>query len=342
MKTITIGLFGAGRIGRLHGENLIHSFRNVRIKYLVDAYLNDDMKEWATSVGIEQVSTDPQVIFQDPEVDAILICSSTNTHADLIESGAKAKKDIFCEKPLDLNITRIKEILKVVEEHKVRLQVGFVRRFDHNYCGLHQAVSQGKIGSPNIVRITSRDPDFPSMDYLRYSGGIFVDQAVHDLDMARYLIGAEPVEIFSYGSCLLRPEIQDFEDVDTAVTVIRFENGALATIDNSRKAVYGYDQRAEVFGTEGCVCMSNDTPHNAVTLTGEGVCSEKPHWFFLERYNQGFINEMTDFFQMLQSDAMPSVTGHDGLMAVYMAEAATMSSRQGRPVKIQEIIDLYN
>lgn len=337
-KQITLGLFGAGRIGRLHAENIANNFRAVEIKTLADVFLNDDMQKWAESIGIRQCTKDPDDIFNDAEIDAVLICSSSDTHADFIIRAAKKGKDIFCEKPIDHDIARIKEALAEVEKAGVKLQVGFVRRFDHNHRKVYETVRAGKCGQPHIIKITSRDPAPPPIEYLKRSGGLFYDQSIHDFDMARFLSGSEVDEVFAAAEVLVDKEIGEIGDVDTALVTLKMENGAMALIDNSRKAVYGYDQRTEVFGSKGCVIAANDTPNTTRLYTEDGVESEKPYWFFLERYNDAFIEEIKDFVDMLISDTEPQVTGQDGLISVYIAKAATLSIRENRPVKISEVM----
>lgn len=340
MKQITLGLFGAGRIGRLHAENIMNNFRNVRIKTLADVFMNDDMECWAKSIGIEQCTKEPEDIFSDAEINAILICSSSDTHAEFIIRACSAGKDIFCEKPIDHDIDRILEALDAVKKSGVKLQVGFVRRFDHNHRKVFETVRDGKIGDPHIIKIVSRDPAPPPIEYLKRSGGLFYDQSIHDLDMARFLSGSEVDEVYAAANVLVDEEIGNIGDVDTALITLKMRNGALALIDNSRKAVYGYDQRSEVFGSKGCIMAENDVPNTTKLSTEDGVISEKPPWFFLERYNKAFIEEIKNFIDMLINDTEPEVTGHDGLVSVYIAKAATLSMKENRPVKMSEVCDI--
>ena len=332
---IKIGILGAGRIGKLHAENVV-VMPEVEIKTIADPFANEQTQAWAEGIGVKNVSKDPNEVFNDPDIDAVFICSSTDTHSQFIIEAARAGKHIFCEKPIDHDIDRIKEALAVVEKAKVKLQVGFVRRFDHNHQKVRDIVQEGKIGDPHIVKVTSRDPEPPPVEYVKVSGGIFFDMMIHDFDMVRYLAGSEVEEVYTQAAVLVDPAIGEAGDVDTAIVTLKFKNGAIGVIDNSREAVYGYDQRVEVFGSKGCVQDFNDTPSTTVLSTVEGVFSDKPHWFFLERYNDAFIAEIKAFVDAIVNDTEPVVNGMDGLKPVLIADAATKSFKEGRPVKVAE------
>jgi len=335
-KKIKVGILGAGRIGKLHATN-IAGMQNAEIVVIADPFANEDMVKWAASIGVNNVTKNPDEVFSNPEIDAVIICSSTDTHADFIIKAAQAGKHIFCEKPIDTDINRIKKALEEVDKAGVKLQVGFVRRFDHNHKKVRDYVAEGKIGNPHIVKITSRDPQRPPMEYVKVSGGIFMDMMIHDFDMARYLSGSDVEEVYATGAVLVDPRFADYDDVDTAIVTLKFKNGALGVIDNSRETLYGYDQRTEVFGSKGCAAVSNDTPNTCVLTTSEGVYSDKPVWFFLERYNDAFIYEIQEFFKAIINDTEPPVTGIDGLRPVEIAMAAMKSLKEGRPVKLSEI-----
>ena len=264
MKKVRIGLLGAGRIGKLHGENLAHAVPEAELYAVADPFMNDATRAWAADMGIEKCYDDPEKIFNDPTIDAVFICSSTNTHAEFIMRAAKAGKHIFCEKPIDTNLAKIEEALEAVKKAGVKLQVGFVRRFDHNHKMVRDTVASGRLGKPNIVKVTSRDPDHQSMDYIKVSGGIFMDMTIHDFDMVRYLAGSEVTEVTAYGAALSGAGYDQYDDVDTAIVMMKFENGALGVIDNSRAAHYGYDQRTEVHCDKGCVQVSNDLNDQAM------------------------------------------------------------------------------
>ena len=331
-----IGLIGAGRIGKLHGELLTYHIPEAVIKTVAEIDI-DNIKPWAKQLNIFNLTTDTGDILNDPEIEAVLICSSTDTHAQLIIEAARAGKHIFCEKPIDFNIKKIKQALKSVQDAGVKLQIGFNRRFDHNFMKVREYVKSGKLGAVHIVKITSRDPTPPPLAYLKVSGGIFLDMTIHDFDMARYLSVSEVEEVYAQGAVLVDPAIGGIGDVDTAITTLKFKNGAMGVIDNSRQAVYGYDQRVEVFGSKGYVEVENDFPNSAKLSTAEGVTRDKPQYFFLERYRMSYIEELKTFVDAVAKDKEPPVTGSDGLQPVLIGTAALKSLKERRPVKIQEV-----
>jgi len=337
MKKYKVGIIGAGRIGRVHGASITYNLPNAEVVAVSDVRL-EGVREWATSLGIETVTEDYKDILNNPDIDVVLVCSSTDTHAEISIAAAKAGKDIFCEKPIDYDLDRIKEVLRVIEETGVKFQVGFNRRFDHNFARINQVTKDGKIGQAHIIKITSRDPEPPPVSYVKVSGGIFLDMAIHDFDMARFQAGSEVDEVYAVGSCLIDPEIGEAGDVDTAITTLKFKNGAMAVIDNSRKAVYGYDQRVEVFGSKGSIEARNDTATNTIMRTNESVTQDKPLYFFLERYMASFTEEMKQFFEAVSNDTPVPVGGIDGLNSVVIGLAAKKSVAEGRPVKISEIL----
>lgn len=332
-----LGLIGAGRIGKLHGEIVTYNIPGVDIKTVADIYA-DQAKEWADHLRIANLTSDYRDILRDPEIDAVLICSSTDTHAQMIIEAADAGKHIFCEKPIDFDIDRIRQALRAAEAASVKLQIGFNRRFDHNFRKVREVVENGDLGDVHIVKITSRDPAPPPIEYVKVSGGIFLDMAIHDFDMARYLSASEVDTVFAQGAVLIDPEIGKLGDVDTAITTLTFKNGALGVIDNSRQAVYGYDQRVEVFGSKGYVEVKNDFPNSAVLSTADGVTSEKPHYFFLERYKTSYIEELKAFTGAVTRDEETPVTGNDGLQPVLIGVAALRSLKENRPVAVEEML----
>jgi myo-inositol 2-dehydrogenase/D-chiro-inositol 1-dehydrogenase len=335
MNKVIVGIIGAGRIGKLHAENLLR-IPGVKLKTVADIF-TDTLKEWAQRAGIECMTNDYKDIMNDPEINAVLICSSTDTHTQLIQEAAKAGKHIFCEKPISFAIEQTKEALQVVKKAGVKFQTGFNRRFDHNFKRVHEMIQQGKIGDPHIIKITSRDPEPPSKDYILKSGGLFMDMSIHDFDMARYLAGSEVEEVFVQGAVLVDPLFRECGDVDTAVITLKFQNGALGVIDNSRKAVYGYDQRVEVFGSKGCVTVKNDFPNSAELSTAEGVYADKPKYFFLERYKEAYMDEMKAFIASLLHDTSVPVDGNDGYQAELIAYAAKKSFLERRPIRLDQI-----
>lgn len=332
-----VAVIGAGRIGRVHIENICSAVREMEIKTVADPYLNAEGEAFVKSFGIPNVTKDVDSIFADPEIEAVLICSSTDTHADLIMQSAKAGKHIFCEKPVDHDVERVRMALAAVKEAGVKMQIGFVRRFDHNHRAVYDAVRSGKIGTPHILRISSRDPQPPTIEYVRRSGGIFYDMMIHDFDMIRFLAGCEVTEVYAKGAVLVDPAIGAEGDVDTALVTLTFENGAIGMIDNSRQAVYGYDQRLEVFGSEGAVQDENDIPNTVVVSRADGTSYGTAYQVMWDRYTQAFVDEMKAFADAVINDKVPPITDQDGLYPVLMAAAANKSIKEGRPVKISEV-----
>ena len=336
METVKVAVLGCGRIGKLHGTNLVQSVPQAEVVAVADPFMNDGIKEWAAGLGIPKVLEDPIEAINLPEVQAILICSATPTHVELIEAAAKAGKHVFCEKPLHTDVKKIKECIKLCEDAGVKLQVGFVRRFDHNHSKVQQVVASGRLGKPAIVKVSSRDPEDPPMAYVEVSGGIHVDMTIHDFDMVRYLSGSDAEEVYAIGMCL-NPEFAKYDDVDNTIITIKFKNGAIGVIDNTRSSCYGYDQRTEVQCEKGCVQVSNDLENTAMISSAEGVEVAKPTWFFLERYNDAFIEEDTQFCKVVLGEQEIPVTGNDGLQPVLMARAAKLSLQENRPVKLSEV-----
>lgn len=334
---LKIGIIGAGRIGKVHGESIAHYVKGAEIKAVADTFVSDETIHWANSLGISHTYKDYHKILDDPEIDAVLICSSTNTHSAISIEAIHAGKHVFCEKPIDLDIGRIKEVIVELQKSNVKYQVGFNRRFDHNFKAIRDAVAEGKIGQPHIVKITSRDPNPPSIDYVKISGGLFLDMAIHDFDMVRYLSGSEVTEVYATGNVLVDKAIGEAGDIDTAIVTLKLANGGMAVIDNSRKACYGYDQRAEVFGSKGQISVSNDSGSTAVWSTETGVTAEKPLYFFLERYMQAYANEITQFADAIVNNKQVTVGAEDGLKSVMISLAAKKSLQENRPVKIAEI-----
>lgn len=333
---INVGIIGAGRIGRVHAENLAYRIPEARILAVSDVFL-EAAEKCAADYQIPAAFKDHRAILENKDIEVVVICSSTDTHAQFISEAAAAGKHIFCEKPIALDLAKIDEALAAVERNQVKLQIGFNRRFDPNFKQARDQVAAGKIGTPHILRITSRDPAPPPLEYVKVSGGIFLDMTIHDFDMARYLMGSEVEEVYAAGAVLVDPAIGAAGDVDTALITLRFANGALGAIDNSRKAVYGYDQRVEVFGSEGVVVVANNTPHRAVLSNAEGVHSALPLYFFLERYTEAYVAEMKAFIEAIRQNTPPSVTGLDGRIPVVIGLAAWKSYREKRPVKLNEI-----
>ncbi|MGA9058787.1 MAG: inositol 2-dehydrogenase [Terriglobia bacterium] len=331
-----IGIIGAGRIGAVHAETL--AFRLPEAKALIIADINRPAaEEVATRYGIPRVTESAEEVLADPEIEAVLICSSTDTHADLIVAAAGAGKHIFCEKPIDHRLEKIDRALAAVKRFGVQLQIGFNRRFDPNFLKVREIVKSGGIGEPHVLKITSRDPSPPPEAYIRASGGIFLDMTIHDFDMARYLMGSDVTEVYARATVLVDPVFEKAGDWDTAVVTLTFANGALGTIDNSRKAVYGYDQRVEVFGSEGMVTVANNAPDSHICLDRTGTHSSLPLNFFMERYTESYLREMQAFVDSVRENKPVPVTGNDCLMAVAIGLAAAKSVKENRSVKLSEI-----
>lgn len=337
METIQVGVIGAGRIGKVHAENIAKFVPEMEIKTIADPCMSGETVEFLQRLRIPNIVRDADIILQDPEIKAVIVCSPTDLHAEYAIKAARAGKDVFVEKPVDYRIERVKEVIRAAKESGVKLQVGFNRRFDHNHRAVYEAVRAGKVGKVHLVKISSRDPEPPSIDYVKVSGGIFYDMMVHDFDMARFLAGSEVTEVFTCGGVLVDPAIGEAGDVDTAVVSLKFASGAMGVIDNSRRAVYGYDQRVEVFGDQGAVMDVNDTPNNAAFYGADGTVSSACYKVMWDRYTGAFAAEQRAFAEAVIRDTEPQVTGEDGLYPILIAAAAAKSLKEGRPVKISEI-----
>ncbi len=324
------GLFGAGRIGKIHGGN-IAARSDCMLAYVADPF-QESAQELADQHGAKVVSIEE--ILADETIDAVIIASPTDTHADFIEASAKAGKDIFCEKPIDLDIKRVEQCLKTVKQCGVTLSLGFNRRFDPNFRQLKKQMDEGTIGKAEMVVITSRDPSPPPVEYIKKSGGLFRDMMIHDFDMAIWLLGEMPCEVMAYGSCLVDPEIGKAGDIDTAVVMLKTASGKIAQINNSRRSIYGYDQRIEVHGSEGALAAGNVKEHTVTHMGNQGLSTALPLHFFLERYMQAYQNELNDFIDAIKNNQQPLVHGIDGKNSLMLADAAWQSHETGKPVKI--------
>jgi len=333
---LNLGLIGAGRIGHLHAANLARHVPRARLLTVADP-VEVAARDCAERFGIPRAVSDEQALLDDPAIDAVLVCSSTDTHARLIEAAAAAGKHVFCEKPIALSLPTIDRALAAVDRAGVKLQIGFNRRFDANYRRVRQAIERGEIGQPWLLRITSRDPAPPPIDYIKVSGGLFLDMTIHDFDMARFLIDADVEEVYATAGVLVDDAIGAAGDVDTAIVVLRFANGVIGTIDNSRQAVYGYDQRVEVLGSGGAIDTANNYPNAATLSDRHGVRRDLPLNFFLERYAESYRAELTAFVDAVLDDTPTLVTGHDGRVPVAIALAAATSHREHRPVRVADV-----
>ena len=334
---ISLGIIGAGRIGKVHAQSIMNHITSARLKTIADPFMNEETEASLRALGVSDCAKDYKKILNDPEIDAVLICSSTNTHADISLEAIAAGKHVFCEKPVSQDIAKIREVMEKLKGTKLKYQVGFNRRFDHNFEAVRAAVANGDVGDVHIVRITSRDPAPPPPEYAAVSGGMFLDMTIHDFDMVRYLTASDVVEVFANGAVLVDPLIGKAGDIDTAIISLKMANGALAVIDNSRKAAYGYDQRAEVFGSKGQASVSNDTNSSLILSSETGIHAEKPLYFFLERYMASFTKEVRMFVQAIEQDCPVPVDINDGLQPVLIAAAALRSLKEHRPVLLSEI-----
>ncbi len=332
---VRVAVLGTGRIGRMHAELLAHRVPGASLAGVFDV-VPEAAAEVASRLGVD-AATDASELLGAPDVDAVAVCTSTDTHVDAVVAAAGAGKAVFCEKPVSLDLAEVDRALAAVETAGVALQVGFNRRFDPSHRAVRDAVAAGQVGEPQLVRISSRDPAPPPLAYIEVSGGIFLDMTVHDFDMARFVTGREVVEVFATGGVMVDPAIGEAGDIDTAVVVLRHENGAITTIDNSRQAVYGYDQRVEVFGSAGMVASENPLATTAVLRTAEGARAAPLPYFFLDRYIPSYLDQWAAFVEMVASGGPSPVTGADGRAPLVIGLAAWRSLREGRPVATSEI-----
>ncbi len=329
---INVCLVGCGRMGQAHAKH-IHQSPLANLYCVVDP-IEKNAQKIAHETGAK-VYPDFATALNDMSVDAVVIVSSTSTHADLICAAARAKKPIFCEKPIDLDLKRIDQCLSVVNESQVPLFVGFNRRFDLSFRTLHNNIREGKIGSLEFLIISSRDAPFPDLAYLKTSGGMFKDMAIHDFDMARWLLNEEPTEVYAQGSCLIDKRVGEFGDIDTAMIVLKTKSGRHCHINNSRRCVYGYDQRIEAYGSKGMLRAHNMTPTCLEFSNEEGIHTDIPHPSFPQRYNEAYRFELESFFNdVVKNKKSPEISGEDGRQALVIAEAANLSLEKGIPVKI--------
>ena len=330
MEHMRFGLLGAGRIGQIHGAN-IAARNDARLVAVADA-APQAAAALAARTGAAVASA--EAILADAGIDAVLVCTPTDMHADMIEAAVAAGKAVFCEKPVDLDAARIRRCLAVVEKSGRPLMIGFNRRFDPNFASLEKRLRQGEAGAIEIVSVISRDPSPPPVDYVRRSGGLFRDMMIHDFDMARFLLAEEPVEVFALGSSLVDPAIGEAGDVDTAAVLMKTASGKIAQISNSRRASYGYDQRIEVHGSKGMLRAGNVHETTVESATASGFRADPVQNFFLERYAAAYRAELDAFVAACTGGVAPAPSGRDGLKAQMLADAATESVRTGKPVAV--------
>jgi myo-inositol 2-dehydrogenase / D-chiro-inositol 1-dehydrogenase len=328
-----VALFGAGRIGRIHGSN-IANLPGVKLKYVCDPF-GDNAAQLAAQLGA--VVSTPEAVFADPSIDVIAVGAPTDTHSDLITRAAAAKKHIFCEKPIDLSVARAVACAKAVKDAGIACMIGFQRRFDPTFNEAKERLERGEIGKPEMLVVTSRDPGAPPAQYLKGSGGIFRDMLIHDFDIFRWILcgdGDEADTLYATGSVLVDPEIASVPDIDSSVVTLRTKKGRLAQINTSRRAAYGYDQRFEVLGSQGMLQCGNHRPSEVVQSDAHGVRADKPENFFLQRYREAYRLELAHFFECLQSGKPFRTTIEDGVAAQKLADAAAQSLESGQVIKL--------
>jgi myo-inositol 2-dehydrogenase/D-chiro-inositol 1-dehydrogenase len=333
-RPLRIAVLGVGRIGGMHAELLAHQVPGAELAAVADA---EPSSAGAVGDRLGVPACDVDEVLANPRVEAVAICSSTDTHVDLLVAAAGAGKAIFCEKPISLDLAEVDRGLAAVAAARVPFMVGFNRRFDPAHHAVRDAVTSGEIGDPHLMRITSRDPAPPPLTYVMVSGGIFLDMTIHDFDMARFVTGSEVLEVYAQGAVRVEPSFAEAGDVDTAVVTLRHANECLTTIDNSRQAVYGFDQRVEVFGSKGMAASENPFAYTSVVRTAGGTRTPTLPYFFRERYIPSYLREWSAFVDAVRSRATPPVTGADGRAPLVIGLAAWRSLREHRPVAVTEI-----
>ena len=327
---LKVGIIGCGRIGAVHGHS-IKTLSNARTVAVSDPFV-ESAEKLAASLGAEV--RESEAIISASDVDAVIIATPTTTHYDLIHSAARAGKAIFCEKPIDMSADRIRDCMKVVEENDVAFMTGFNRRFDANFANIQARIAAGEVGDVELLTILSRDPSPPPIEYVKTSGGIFRDMMIHDFDMARFLLGEEPVSIYATGSALVDPAIGEADDVDTAAVTLKTASGKICQISNSRRATYGYDQRLDVHGSKGMLRAENQLENTVEVALESGFARAPAQHFFLERYHGAYIAEFKHFADCLESNRKPTPTAEDGLRAQLLADAATKSMNSGAVIQL--------
>jgi myo-inositol 2-dehydrogenase / D-chiro-inositol 1-dehydrogenase len=335
VRTIRIGLIGAGRIGRMHAELLARRVPGAAVGIVYDVHTPFAL-EVAQALGVPAAGGVDEVLASD--VDAVAVCSSADTHVDLMVAAAEAGKAVFCEKPVSLDLEELERGLDAIESHAVPFQVGFNRRFDPAHASVQEAVAAGRIGEPHLVRISSRDPEPPSLEYVRTSGGLFLDMMIHDFDMARFVTGSEVVEVFARGGVRIAPAFAEAGDIDTALVTLVHASGCLTAIDNCRATAYGFDQRVEAFGADGMAASENPPAHSGVVLTADGAHRPTLPHFFLERYLPSYEREWLAFVSSLQAGTAPPVGVQDARAPLVIGLAAWQSLREGRAVRLDEVV----
>ena len=331
---LRIGIIGVGRIGRMHAELVAHQVPGAALGAVYDAH-EPAARGVAAELGVPAVASVAEIL--DGDLDAVAICSSSDTHVDLLVAAADAGKALFCEKPVSLDLAEVDRALGAIDAAGVPFQVGFNRRFDPAHASVREAVVSGAVGEPHLVRISSRDPEPPPLDYVKSSGGLFLDMMIHDFDMARFVTGTEVIEVFARGALRIEPSFAEAGDIDTALVTLVHQDGCLTAIDNSRRAAYGYDQRVEVFGSEGMAVSENPRAHTGAVVTADGERRPTNPYFFLERYLHSYVREWQGFVEAVKTGTTPPVSTADARAPLVIGLAALRSLREGRPVRTGEV-----
>lgn len=334
---INIGIIGAGRIGRVHAQTIVNLVPNARLVAIADRSPNEYKRGWAAELGIDHISGNYRDILDREDIDAVFICTSTDTHTQYSLEAIEKGKHVFCEKPVALTLGEICRVRDALKGKNLKYQVGFNQRMDESFGAVRKAIEDGTVGDPYLVRITSRDPAPPPVSYIKTSGGLFLDMTIHDFDLSRFLMGCDPVEVMAAGACRVDPAIGEAGDIDIGVVTLIMENGAIVTIENSRQCSYGYDQRVEVFGSKGMAYAENQTPNRTTVATKDGIIGPKPDGFFLERYKYAYAEEIRRFIDAIEKDTEVTAGIRDGLMNAVVAIAAQKALKERRTVRLEEI-----
>jgi myo-inositol 2-dehydrogenase/D-chiro-inositol 1-dehydrogenase len=332
-RQVNIAVIGTGRIGSMHTRNLVRYIHEANLVAVCDIRL-EVAQAVADELGIERVVKDYHELLEDKNIEAFLIATNTDTHHFIVKDVANAGKHIFCEKPLSLDLVSVDEVMNTIKQSGVKLQIGFNRRFDKNLKRVREVVNSGQIGHPCIMHIINRDPEPPTLEYAKTSGGMFLDMSIHDFDMARFQIG-EVDEVYAIGNVLLAPYLKELGDVDIDIITLRFANGVIGSIDNSRQCAFGYDQRLEVFCSDGAANAGNEFEHTVIMGDKEGYHSAKLPHFFIQRYADCYVDEVRQFLQCVIEDKPVTPTGEDSRAAVVLGLATWQSLRQNRPVSLK-------
>ncbi len=326
-KKISVGIIGIGRIGKIHLENLVKYFKSIKIEAISDT--NEKLEMLCKKYNIKKFYKSYKDLIKDKSIDAVLICSPTNMHSKQIIFAAKHKKDIFCEKPVDLSLEKTIEVLNIINKTKVKFMIGFNRRFDPDFIKVKKMVDDGKIGKVQTIKITSRDPNPPSINYIKNSGGLFIDMTIHDFDMACNIANSNVNQVYTSVNTINK-KIKEAGDIDIALTTLKFENGIICSIDNSRKSAYGYDQRIEIFGSKGMCGITKKNNSNTFLINDKKINKPFPKDFFILRYKDAYINEMKEFIDCLINDNIPSVGIEDAVKSIRIAEAVKKSYKENK------------